>query len=107
MCVEGTCACALAGLAHLSLHVLGRWLLFPPSVPSPFFLPFFFFRLLSGVFRFRYIGRSPGEPLGSPRDTDVGVVGSTDPSLPQACLLARVLAREGGVARWAGPAYSS
>ena len=37
----------------------------------------------------------------------LGVVGSTDPSLPQACLLARVLAGEGGVARWAGPAYSS
>ena len=103
MCVEGMCACALAGLAHLSLHVLGRWLLFP----SQRALPFYFIRLLSGVFRFRYKGRSPGGPLGSPRDTDVGVVGSTDPSLPQACLLARGLAGEGGVARWAGPAYSS
>ena len=83
--------------------MLGRWLLFPSQCALPFF------RLLSGVFRFRYmyIGRSPGEPLGSPRDTDVGVVGSTDPSLPKACLLARVLAGEDGVARWAGPAYSS
>ena len=35
---------------------------FPPSVPSPFY----FIRLLCGVFRFRCLGRSPGEPLGSP-----------------------------------------